>query len=411
MEDHHLSVKSYARARQFRIIGTLLLGGLVTIAAILSLLASRTWASRFEQVFEPLPGLLYAPPAEDVALTTEDNPVPLSFQAIDRSDAYRYNASIPVSTAALEPAAPFLLPSGLSQIEKGRALNCLTQAVYYEANSEGAQGQRAVAQVILNRMRHPAFPSSVCGVVYSGSQRVTGCQFTFTCDGSLSRPPSATGWTRARQVAAAALSGYVEGSVGQATHYHALYVAPYWSPSLLKVANIGAHTFYRWKGSNGLRTAFVSPYAGHEPVVQGRMAADISADIVAADALDSPETATQATVGIAPPPPALSPVEAPHNASANSSWPLSQPHRRIRRRLCRCARCRPRRPPKWSQRLPANVLDAASRDRTGDRCQTSRRMGARIRHHNRTELAITKTSVRRGDHLTSRLSGAERARF
>ncbi|KAK0361010.1 hypothetical protein LTR94_025038, partial [Friedmanniomyces endolithicus] len=132
-------------------------------------------------------------------------------------------------------------------------------------------GQRAVAQVVLNRMRHPAFPSSVCGVVYSGSQRVTGCQFTFTCDGALAKTPSASGWARARSVALNALSGSVEPSVGQATHYHTLYVAPYWSPSLLKVANIGAHTFYRWKGFNGKKASFVSAYSGAEPVVSGRI--------------------------------------------------------------------------------------------------------------------------------------------
>lgn len=299
MDEHHFSVRSYDRARQVRIFGSIFIGGLAIAIGMMSIVASDAWTSRFEQVFEPLPGLLYAPPTQDLALTTEDNPVPLTFQAIDRSDAYRYNASIPVSKEPLEPAAPFVLPSSLSPIERDRALNCLTQAVYYEAGSEPAPGQRAVAQVILNRMRHPAFPSSVCGVVYSGSQRVTGCQFTFTCDGSLSRTPSASGWRRARLVAEAALSGYVETSVGQATHYHALYVAPYWSPSLVKVANIGAHTFYRWKGWNGKRAAFNSPYAGREPIVRGRTAADVAAD--AAAALPTPALTEIDTRPVAPP--------------------------------------------------------------------------------------------------------------
>ena len=304
MDDHHLSVNAYIRARRVRIIGSVVVGGLLAAVATLSLITSDAWRSRFEHVFEPLPGLLYAPPAEDLSLTTADNPVPLTFQAIDRSDAYRYNASIPVSDEPLEPAAPFILPSTLSRVERDRAFNCLTQAVYYEAGSEGSQGQRAVAQVILNRMRHPAFPSSVCGVVYSGSQRATGCQFTFTCDGSLARAPSAAGWARARQVAAAALSGYVEGSVGQATHYHALYVAPYWSPSLLKVANIGAHTFYRWKGFNGKRAAFVSRYDGHEPIVSGRMTAEVDTGSENAATpeimIAPPDVAPTATPAVAP---------------------------------------------------------------------------------------------------------------
>lgn len=271
MDDHHHRVKAYDRVRRWRVLGAVGVGGLLLVVGLLGFQASQNWDARFERVFEPLPGLLYAPPTQDVSLTTEDNPIPLAFQPIDRSDAYRYNASIPVSGEPLEPAAPFVLPKELSAVERGRAINCLTQVVYYEAGSEGAAGQRAVAQVVLNRMRHPAFPSSVCGVVYSGSQRATGCQFTFTCDGSLARPPSTGGWARAREVALAALSGYVYPGVGQATHYHALYVAPYWSPSLLKVANIGAHTFYRWKGFNGRRASFVSPYAGHEPVVSGRV--------------------------------------------------------------------------------------------------------------------------------------------
>lgn len=355
MDNHHLSVNAYIRARRVRIIGSVIVGGLLAAVATLCVITSDAWRSRFEHVFEPLPGLLYAPPAEDLSLTTADNPVPLTFQAIDRSDAYRYNASIPVSDEPLEPAAPFSLPSTLSRVERDRALNCLTQAVYYEAGSEGSQGQRAVAQVILNRMRHPAFPSSVCGVVYSGSQRATGCQFTFTCDGSLARAPSASGWARARQVAAAALSGYVESSVGQATHYHALYVAPYWSPSLLKVANIGAHTFYRWKGWNGKRAAFVSPYAGREPVVSGRMTAEVdpgpqsltepevmiapssaagpSDPVVAPINIPQPQivapaptlpTSTQPAVQAAPPPPAeavtAAPTERPRRRVAKPNW-------------------------------------------------------------------------------------------
>lgn len=350
MDDHHLSVNAYVRARRLRIIGSIVVGALLTGVAALSLVTSEGWRSRFEHVFEPLPGLLYAPPTEDVSLTTADNPVPLTFQAIDRSDAYRYNASIPVSSEPLEPAAAFVLPSTLSRVERDRALNCLTQAVYYEAGSEGSQGQRAVAQVILNRMRHPAFPSSVCGVVYSGSQRATGCQFTFTCDGSLARAPSAAGWARARQVAAAALSGYVEGSVGQATHYHALYVAPYWSPSLLKIANIGAHTFYRWKGFTGKRAAFVSAYAGREPVVSGRMTAGTEplvetpvdpeivivgpqverapAQSVAPPAITSPEPIASAPAPTAPPAPVRT-TPAPPPAEAVTAAPTERPRRRV----------------------------------------------------------------------------------
>src|ERR687897_263864 len=81
---------------------------------------------------------------------------------------------------AAPPHFPGRGPAGVEQ-----SLECLTQAVYYEARNQSADGQRAVAQVVLNRVRHPSYPNSVCGVVFQGSERVTGCQFTFTCDGSM----------------------------------------------------------------------------------------------------------------------------------------------------------------------------------------------------------------------------------
>ena len=126
-----------------------------------------------------------------------------------------------------------------SGVDRGRALDCLTAAIYYEAASEPDQGQRAVAQVILNRVAHPAFPNTVCGVVYQGSERSTGCQFSFTCDGALARIPNRMFWARAMQVAQAALSGYVERSVGLATHYHTIAVHPAWDAQMNHITTIG----------------------------------------------------------------------------------------------------------------------------------------------------------------------------
>ena len=117
---------------------------------------------------------------------------------------------------------------------------------------------------MLNRVRHPAFPSSVCGVVYEGSTRVTGCQFTFTCDGSMERRPVPALWNRARQVAAEMLNGAVYAPVGHATHYHANYVVPYWASSLVKTSVEGAHIFYRWAGNWGRAAAFSDRWSGSE---------------------------------------------------------------------------------------------------------------------------------------------------
>jgi len=185
---------------------------------------------------------------------------------LSADQARMVNASIPVS-GTLNPAAqPFVMPSG-ALLDQTRAVDCLTAAVYYESAGEPLEGQQAVAQVILNRMRHPAFPKSVCGVVFEGSNRGTGCQFTFTCDGSMNRVPSPTAWTRARHVAEAALGGFVMKAVGDATHYHADYVVPYWATTLTKIGKVGTQIFYRWNGGWGAPGAFKAPYAGAEPSV------------------------------------------------------------------------------------------------------------------------------------------------
>ena len=184
-------------------------------------------------------------------------PVPQIYKPLTPLDALAENATLPFSTAPLERAPPLVVPLSASAFAGRRsAMDCLTAAIYYEAAQESEIGKRGVAQVILNRARHPAFPSSICGVVYQGSERKTGCQFTFTCDGSLARKPSRDGWDAARRVAVAALSGYVEPSVGMATHYHADYVVPYWASSLAKIAKLDHHIFYRWSGGWGRRTAF-----------------------------------------------------------------------------------------------------------------------------------------------------------
>lgn len=156
--------------------------------------------------------------------------------------------------------------SGGSGIDKARALQCLATAVYYEAASESMGGQKAVAQVVLNRVAHPTYPRSVCGVVYQGSERKTGCQFSFTCDGSLRRKPSTGGWARAMRVAREALSGDVYAPVGHATHYHTIWINPYWAPSLDHIGTIGAHRFYRWRGAAGKPGAFQTVYIGGEPL-------------------------------------------------------------------------------------------------------------------------------------------------
>jgi spore germination cell wall hydrolase CwlJ-like protein len=181
-------------------------------------------------------------------------------------DAMKLNAATPNASGFLREARPFVFKPATAE-DRRRALRCLTQGVYYEAALEPTEGQEAVAQVILNRVRDPNYANSVCGVVFEGAERTTGCQFSFTCDGALSQAPVGWAWDRAKVVAERALAGHVAARVGTATHYHADYVHPWWAPTLNKLTQIGAHIFYRWKGVYGETAAFSQPYAGREPVI------------------------------------------------------------------------------------------------------------------------------------------------
>jgi spore germination cell wall hydrolase CwlJ-like protein len=151
------------------------------------------------------------------------------------------NALVPIDQSRRLRAAGFHLRKRPAAVRQ--AVECLATAALYEAGDD-QRGQRAVMQVILNRVRAPGFPGTVCGVVYQGSTRATGCQFSFTCDGSVQRRPVRRGWAAARRKARDALAGYVDDDVGRATHYHADWLVPYWRDSMVKVARVGTHLFY-----------------------------------------------------------------------------------------------------------------------------------------------------------------------
>lgn len=243
---------------------------LALIFVLVTVLTSETvWAhflnlvgadgSHFE---EPVPPSIHS--EREIAQLVQLTEQPDRFADLTPDEAEQRNAAIPFAEAPVTGARPFRalnLAAGTGLT----ALKCLTQAVYYEAAYEPLQGRRAVAQVVLNRMRHAAFPKSVCGVVYQGVNRPV-CQFSFTCDGSLGRKPAAGVWREAEDIAAAALAGYVEPSVGHATHYHANYVSPYWAPKLVKISRIGAHIFYRWPGRWGMPGAFTGVHGGSEAI-------------------------------------------------------------------------------------------------------------------------------------------------
>lgn len=187
-----------------------------------------------------------APMAGARPVTTDpalDSFLPQQVQDLSSEAARAYNIASPLEP--INPAAPPFHPEWLSAPDLERATECMATAIYYEAASESLAGQLAVAQVILNRVRHPHFPKTVCAVVNQGSERALGCQFTFTCDGALARAPNPAGLQKARQVAQAALHGATSAQAGQATHYHTIWIVPRWAGQLRKVAIVEHHVFYR----------------------------------------------------------------------------------------------------------------------------------------------------------------------
>ncbi len=132
---------------------------------------------------------------------------------------------------------------------------CLAQAIYYEARSEPRVGQLAVADVVLNRVKSPVYPNSICGVVFQGSERRTGCQFSFTCDGSMQARVNKRKWKESQDLSGAILAGVRAPISRNATHYHADYVNPHWADTLTPTATIGTHKFYKFPSRRTIAAA------------------------------------------------------------------------------------------------------------------------------------------------------------
>jgi hypothetical protein len=207
--------------------------------------------SRLDPVFGPSRPVLFTPPpdlpaAAGIEGVDPPSPPPNVYEPTPAWQAQVRNALIPYSRAS--PLSPARFSAAADPEAPAQALQCLTSAVYYEAGREPDAGKRAVAQVVINRWANRAFPKTICGVIDQGAP-APGCQFSFMCDGSLARKPSPDAWRDAETIAHAALNGYVETSVGAATHYHADYVVPVWAATMLKLTKLGRHIFYRWPGA------------------------------------------------------------------------------------------------------------------------------------------------------------------
>jgi spore germination cell wall hydrolase CwlJ-like protein len=257
-------------------LGKVVVTLLAVSVAIAVLVTQVDWQDAYDRLIASAPATGNGPvrTKEQVALieATQGDQTKVAAQG---EEAQALNDAIPIAKGPVETALPFYITDS-SMTNSEKALRCMTQAIYYEAGFEPVAGRYAVAQVILNRMRHPAFPKSVCGVIYQGSSR-PGCQFSFACDGSLLRAPGAKAWAEARRIAEDVLSGTVTSAVGMATHYHANYVSPYWAPKLHKITVMGAHIFYRWPGNWGRRVAFNGVYRGGEFIPAVSSLANINA--------------------------------------------------------------------------------------------------------------------------------------
>ena len=135
-----------------------------------------------------------------------------------------------------------------ASVHEAKQQKCLAEGIYFEARGESEEGQAAVAQVILNRVRNPAYPDTICEVVYQNKRKRDACQFSFACDGIADRVRSNRAWRTAQRIACEVTDGEIwVADVGDSTHYHAHYVRPGWAKRMIKVDRIGAHLFYRTK--------------------------------------------------------------------------------------------------------------------------------------------------------------------
>lgn len=212
-----------------------------------------------------------APPLEAIVREAEEFSAD-KLMPIEAQTAKEINDARPFTKLVSPAAAPF--NSRLTDVDRQRAATCLAVAALYEAG--GSQDdQRPVMQVVLNRVRHPAWPNTVCGVVFQGAERATGCQFSFTCDGSMRRwRLSVAALGPAIRLAEKMLDKEVDERVGWATHYHTDWVVPYWSENLDKLTAVKTHLFFRWKGLWGTAPAFRARASLTEPLVSQLAALD-----------------------------------------------------------------------------------------------------------------------------------------
>jgi len=179
--------------------------------------------------------------------------------ALDAINAFAPEDAVPTPRTMSKELAyareelPATLFDGTVSDKKGKKFSdkemwCMATAIYFESRGESYRGQVAVAQVVMNRVSHKLYPSTICGVVFQNQSKRNACHFSFACDGIPERINDQKSWKQAQQIASEVVSGkeYLT-EVGYATHYHATYVRPHWAPRMTKLTKIGLHVFYQFK--------------------------------------------------------------------------------------------------------------------------------------------------------------------
>ncbi len=288
------------------------IGGAYIVGGVAREEVSKPLLAQANHVQVPAPAPAGAQTVSNQLPTSLGGPIASTSEPASLRD--RFSLALALTRSVVQPFHFKSADAGLG--DHARDTQCLAQAVYYEARGESPSGQAAVAQVVLNRVRHPAFPKTICGVVF---QHVgDDCQFSFACNGAMRQPVDQTSWRRATAVANRALSGAVMAEVGAATHFQAVRAGAGWAGSLAKVAQIGEHIFYRFTGRAGTPRMFkAEPQRSDSDV-------DANADADRVHAVFTVATASPAPAPPAEAKPATGDVKATTTGAPTPSTPMSK---------------------------------------------------------------------------------------
>lgn len=241
-------------------IRSLIAGGLIAVCIFLSAISATKSVARIEQ--QKIADIIVEDEAKMIAeyaafMAAETQSARASIEQ-PRLKPVPASIGIDAEKVSINDLATFDFVELEVAASDAKDRRCLAQAIYYEARSERRVGQLAVADVVLNRVKSSVYPDTICGVVFQGSERVTGCQFSFTCDGSMEARLNQRLWKKSQNLSAAILAGMRVPVTRNATHYHADYVSPPWAKTLTPTATIGTHKFYRFPSK---RTTSAAPAA------------------------------------------------------------------------------------------------------------------------------------------------------